>query len=252
MFKKLIAGAVTAAVLGAGGLAVAGATGNSDSPTTTAPSTDASAKAAGHGVRAIRGAAKVAADTIGVSVADLQTAVKDGKTVAEVATAHNVTPQTVVTAIVTAANKRIDAAVTAGKLSTERATKLKARVPKFADAFVNHTKASVHRSRHRRAAGATLQDAASFIGVTVEGLRGDLAKGESIADVATAHGKDVTALEAKLVSDASTLLDKAVAAGKLKAEAATRIKARLPQRIDRLVHHQFKGADAKTTATASA
>jgi hypothetical protein len=90
--------------------------------------------------RAIGGAVKVAADTIGVSVEDLKTALQSGKSIADVANEHSVDPATVVQAIIDAGNARIDAAVTSGKLPQDRADALKARLAKGADQIVNHTK----------------------------------------------------------------------------------------------------------------
>jgi hypothetical protein len=50
--------------------------------------------------------------------------VRAGKTIAQVATAHNVDPQRVVDALVQAAKQKIEAARTAGKITAERAAKL--------------------------------------------------------------------------------------------------------------------------------
>ncbi len=254
MLKKLIAGAVTAAVLGAGSLAVAGAVGSSGSSTTTTPSAQS---ALGHkGVGLFRRAAAVAAKTIGVSVTDLRAAVQSGQTVADVANAHHVAPQTVVSALVTAADQRIDAAVQAGHLSTDRAAKLKARVPKLADAFVNNTQTLLNKVRSRvhhrvRAAGLGLKDAAAAIGISPTELRSDLANGQTVADVAAAHHVDLKTLESTLVADATKAIDAAVKAGKLAPKAAQRIEQRLPQLVDRRVHQHFNAATAATASTSA-
>lgn len=107
---------------------------------------DARGDAPGRGVagrraaRVIKGAVQVAADKIGVSVDDLRAAFKDGKSIADVANEHNVAPADVVQAIVDAGSKRIDDAVSAGKLTTDQGTRLKARLPEVADKLVNRTK----------------------------------------------------------------------------------------------------------------
>ncbi|HEX4867628.1 MAG TPA: hypothetical protein VFV32_08360 [Acidimicrobiales bacterium] len=67
----------------------------------------------------------VAADTIGISEADLMTALRSGDTIAEVAQANGVEPQAVIDALVAKANERIDAAVAAGDLDAARAEELK-------------------------------------------------------------------------------------------------------------------------------
>jgi polyhydroxyalkanoate synthesis regulator phasin len=85
-----------------------------------------------------REVAKVVADTIGISPQDLVADLKAGKSIAEVAQAHDVDPKAVADAIVSHATQRIDQAVTDGKLSAERAAKLKERLPEIADRIVNH------------------------------------------------------------------------------------------------------------------
>jgi len=91
----------------------------------------------------LRAGLDVAAKTIGVTQADLVTALKGGQSIADVATAKGVAPQKVVDALVAAAKVKIDAAVKAGKLTADRAAKLEANL---ADRM---TKA-VNRKRHAR------------------------------------------------------------------------------------------------------
>src|SRR5689334_2216779 len=147
--STLIATATTAAVLGTAGVSIAGATsGASSSPTTaSAVATSAAEKpAAKDGVRArlrhrrrhaLRAAFRLAAKTIGITPQQLRQEVLAGKTIGEVATAHNVQPQTEIDAIVTAADKKIDAAHDAGKLTDAQAAKLKTRVATVVPRFVN-------------------------------------------------------------------------------------------------------------------
>jgi hypothetical protein len=80
---------------------------------------------------------KVAADAIGISTDDLKAQLKDGKTVKQVAEAKNVDPKKVIDALVKAADGRIDAAVTAGKLDSARADAAKQRVATRIERIVN-------------------------------------------------------------------------------------------------------------------
>ena len=88
-----------------------------------------------------RGPRRIALDTaaeaIGISAADLRTALQDGSTIAEVATANGVEVQTVVDALVAEATARIDAAVEDGRLDEERAAEIKAELPDRITARVN-------------------------------------------------------------------------------------------------------------------
>jgi hypothetical protein len=87
--------------------------------------------------RAVHAAVDVSAKTIGVTPDALRDAIKSGQSVAEVATAHNVDPTTVVNALVTAGTARIDKAVANHHLSAEKAAKLKAALPERAQRFVD-------------------------------------------------------------------------------------------------------------------
>jgi polyhydroxyalkanoate synthesis regulator phasin len=89
--------------------------------------------------RIVGGMVKVAADKIGVQPKDLVQARRNGQSIADVATAHQVNPSDVVKAIVDAANHRIDQAVANGRLSQDKANTLKQTVPQLADKFVNAT-----------------------------------------------------------------------------------------------------------------
>jgi hypothetical protein len=148
--STLIATATTAAVLGTAGVSIAGATtsGNSSSPTNAAAPAAGAAQqpAAKDGASALRrhrrrhlrrAAFRLAAKTIGITPQQLRQEVLGGQTIGEVATAHNVQPQTVIDAIITAANKKIDAAHDAGKLTDAQVSKLKARVATVVPRFVN-------------------------------------------------------------------------------------------------------------------
>jgi len=140
--KKLIATVVTAGVVVVG---TAGAASAASGSTPAAKS--AHARIAGHhGLRrrALRAGAKVAASTIGIEVKTLVSEVRSGKTVAEVAQSHNVDPQKVIDAVVTAANQKIDQLVADGKLSAERAATLKSKLVERVTKLVNHTP---HRAR---------------------------------------------------------------------------------------------------------
>lgn len=81
---------------------------------------------------------KLTADTIGISTDDLKAELKEGKTIAQVATDHGVDPQTVVTAIDNDVNNRVDQAVANGKLTQERGDKIKDRAPDVITKVVNH------------------------------------------------------------------------------------------------------------------
>jgi|tagenome__1003787_1003787.scaffolds.fasta_scaffold20892696_2 hypothetical protein len=85
-----------------------------------------------------RGAVKVAADTLGVSRQDLRTALKGGQTISEYATSQGKDPQTVVDALTTAANTKLDQLVAAGRFSSDQAASIKSNLSGRIDTLMNH------------------------------------------------------------------------------------------------------------------
>jgi hypothetical protein len=71
----------------------------------------------------------IAAQTIGISEADLRSALQNGQSIADVAKAHNVDEQKVIDAISAADTKAIDQAVTDGKLTPTQADQMKSNLP---------------------------------------------------------------------------------------------------------------------------
>ena len=83
---------------------------------------------------------KVAADKIGISVGDLRTELKDGKSIADVATEHNVSVDSVEQALIDAATARINQAVSNNRITQDQANKIEQRLPTVIDKLVNHHK----------------------------------------------------------------------------------------------------------------
>ena len=81
----------------------------------------------------------VAAAAIGISEADLQTALDGGQTMAAVAKAHNVDPQKVIDALVADGKAELAAAVKAGTLTQAQADAQQAEVTQRATDQVNGT-----------------------------------------------------------------------------------------------------------------
>jgi hypothetical protein len=148
--RTIIATATTAAILATSGVALAGAAdGSSSSMTKPAVSTPAPATTphwAGAALRVkvrlrlrklLKGAAGVVTTAIGIDRPALRQGLRDGLTIAQIATAHGVAPQTVIDALVAAADKKLEAAVTAGKISSERAGRIEQRLPARITKLVN-------------------------------------------------------------------------------------------------------------------
>jgi transposase-like protein len=243
---QVIATATTAAVLGTIGVSVAGATTSGGSSPTSASATANPNRAARRGVLAglRKQALALAAKTIGVKPADLANELKAGKSVADVANEHNVQPQTVIDALVHAADNKIEAAKTAGKITPDQASKLEAKVPDTVTKLVNakHPGANVNAKvrqelgKFRKEAGVL---AAKTIGVTPAALKQEVKAGKSVADVATEHGVQPQTVIDALVQAGDKKIEAAKTAGKITAAQATNLENRLPTLVTKLVnaHH---------------
>jgi transposase-like protein len=103
---------------------------------------------AGRRHRALREAVNTAAKEIGVSADDLKQALKDGKSIAQVAKEHDKSADDVVDAIVKKATSAIDQAVKDGKLDAKKADEIKQKLPDRAKRLVN-------REPNQRGSGTT-------------------------------------------------------------------------------------------------
>lgn len=184
-----------------------------------------------------------AAKLIGITPADLRTELP-GKTLAQVAQAHNVSRDALVSGLVAAFDTDIDQAVRSGKITQDQADKLKAKVPdlvnKAVDRVVQLPKPGAGRDL-RAYVGNLAQDAAQAIGISVGDLRKEL-PGKSLAQVAQAHGVTRDTLVQHLVTSIGARIDKDVQSNKLTQQRADAIKAKLPTLVGTGVDRVFPAA----------
>jgi polyhydroxyalkanoate synthesis regulator phasin len=89
-----------------------------------------------HGVGELFG---TAAEALGMTTDELKVELKAGKSIADVARARGIDPQTVIDAIVASVDAKIDQAVADGKMSADRAEAAKAKVRERITEMVNNT-----------------------------------------------------------------------------------------------------------------
>jgi hypothetical protein len=170
-----------------------------------------------------------------------------------------VSPSDLSSALKSALEKRIDAAVAEGRLTKGQGDELKQRVesgdfplfgiPGFGPA---------HGSFEHHEMFGGLDSAATYLGVSEDELRSELESGKSLADVAKAKGKSVNGLVDALVADARKHLDAEVSEGDLTQDQADEILSRLQEGIKAMVNgerpsglpgpgfgfrHDFEGGD---------
>jgi hypothetical protein len=198
------------------------------------------ALAAGIGVGAASGAKrhapgallKAAAEYIGVSRAELVKQARSGQTLAQITVSRGKTVDGLKAAIGAALKARLDASVSAGKLTRAQADARLARGERLIDRIVNGRLAAPKRMSK----AVLLNLAARYIGVTREALAAELRAGKSLAQVAVPHGKTAAGLKTALLQPFKARLDKAVAAGRMTAAQAQTRLDRLSARLDRLIN----------------
>jgi uncharacterized protein YidB (DUF937 family) len=174
----------------------------------------------------------VAAEALGISDDELEDALQDGQSIADVATERGVDVQTVIDALVTEATAEIDEAVADGDLGANQADTLKEELPERVTDLVNG-EGRIGRGPGPGRIGGRFIDldvAAEALGITDDELEDALQDGQSIADVATERGVDVQTVIDALVTEATAEID----------EAAADAKEELPERVTDLVNGELE------------
>jgi hypothetical protein len=185
---------------------------------------------------------KTAAAYLQMPIADLQTALKGGKTLAQVATDKGKTAAGLVTALTDAAKANLDAAVAAGWITQKQADVAIAGVTREITALVNNGPPVLPARK-----GGPLDAAATYLGMTVEQIHTALKDGKTLAQLVTAP-KTVDGLVTALTADARARLDKAVASGDLTQAQENTILSKLTERVTDFVNG-VRGPKAATTTT---
>ena len=161
-----------------------------------------------------------------------------------------ISPAKLSDALKTAVQNRIDAAVKDGRLTKEQGARLKARIeagdfPFFAGPrpFRGH-----HFGRPGFGPGlahphpASLEAAATYLGLTKAQLREALGNGKTLAQIAKDKNKSVDGLVDALTAAATKKIDAAAAAGKITKEQAAEMKAHLQDAVTGIVNgeHRFE------------
>jgi ribosomal protein S20 len=89
--------------------------------------------------------------------------------------------------------------------------------------------------------GAVVGAVSSYLGLSTQQLRADLAAGQSLAQIASAQGKTVSGLEQTIESAVKSDLDQAVAAGKISAAQEQTILSKLQSHLDTAVTKAYPG-----------
>jgi hypothetical protein len=183
------------------------------------------------------------ASYIGITPAQLGAGLKDGKTLAQLATANGKTAAGLVQALVDDAEAGLEALVAAGWLTQAQADRAVERITKGLTTLVNEGP---------KARKGPLDPAATYLGLKTVELHAALRSGKSLAEIATEQGKTVEGLVEALTADAKAKLAAAVTAKKLTQEQADRLLAGLTERVTGMVNRKPRAKRSPAASTAAA
>jgi len=178
---------------------------------------------------------------LGLSAQQLRADLAGGQTLAQIASAKGRSVSGLEQTIESAVKARLDQGVKAGRISGQREEMILSRLQSRLDVLVNQSHPGA-LLRHRFWRRGLLRASAAYLGLTAEQLKTELRSGKTLAQIATAQGKAVAGLKQAIQTAVKARLDKAVAAGRISAQAEQRILAKLNNRLDALVNHSFAHA----------
>jgi ribosomal protein S20 len=199
----------------------------------------------------IRNAAAVLRDVTGLPVGTFAKGAKDGQSINQTLTANGKDPAAVQTAALAEIKSDLDTAVANGKITQAQADAAYAKAQEKLPEFMSRVPDPAKHPRLHAIIGAVkgeLETVAKSIGIPVKDLASALKGGQTIAQVATEHGKDPNQVIADMTTAANTRIDEAVTDGKLTPDQAAKLKTRASTAIARLVNEGRQKHAHGTTA----
>jgi len=159
---------------------------------------------------------KPLADFLGISVQDLQTALKSGQSLAQVGQAHGQSVSDLKTFLTNEQKTRLDQAVASGKMTSAQETAALAKESSLLDNLINNP---IPQRRPQGQPGGPrggilgsfIQPVAGFLGMTPQDLQTASRNGQTLTQIAQEHGKTAADLKTALLNAYSTQIDKLLA-----------------------------------------
>ena len=173
---------------------------------------------------------QAAADKLGMSLQDLQTQLRSGKSLSDLASAKGVSAQDVYSAMATAAKTQLDQAVKAGNLTQKQEDSFLQQIQQGQFPFFGGRPGGPSpRAMGGLPMQAVEQAAADKLGMSLQDLQTQLHSGKSLSDVAKDKGVSEQDLRSAMATAAKTQLDQAVKDGKLTQAQADSVLQRIQQ-----------------------
>jgi hypothetical protein len=155
---------------------------------------------------------------------------KQGQTLAQIATARGKSPQGLIDTLVGAAKMKLDARVRAGKLGAADEASILAKLRTQLGKDVTKS-----LRPGTKVPGAYLQPVLAYLQIDDQTLGQELKSGKSLAQIAVAHGKTAAGVEAAILAPFQAQLDAQVTAGKLTPDDRDGLLTQAQASVTRLV-----------------
>ena len=167
---------------------------------------------------------------LGLDKQTLVAKLKQGQTLAQIATAQGKSPQGLIDALVAAAKTKLDARVKAGKLDKAKEAaalaKLRVQVAKLVTKSFG-TQATIP--------AVYLNPILAYLNIDEQTLRSELKSGKSLGQIAAEHGKTAAGVAAAIIGPIQAQLDAQVAAGKITPSERDALLAQAQATVAKLV-----------------
>jgi len=170
----------------------------------------------------------------------LRTELQSGKTLLDIAKAHNVTEQQLTDYLTKQHTAKIDQAVTDGKLTQEQADKMKADFPEHIKNIINNTPPAGPEGFGK--GGMDMgglkfgEELFTFLNITKEQFQTECKAGKTLLEIATAKNITEQQLTDFFTKQATDRFEQAVKVGKMTQAQADQLKASLPETISKAIN----------------
>jgi hypothetical protein len=183
-----------------------------------------------------------AADLLGLQPKDLMTELQAGKSLKDLTSAKGIDTAKFAKDLEAALTAKIDQKVQDGKINSEQAAALKAKLAQRIQADLDKKWDELKGHGFQGAGKGNIkgihEQVQSLLGIDAATLRTELQSGKSLADIAQAKGISKETLVEKIQAGITANLDQAVTDQKISADKAAKIKEKLAQKIETIVTRQ--------------
>lgn len=165
----------------------------------------------------------------------LKTELQAGKTLAAIAAERGISIDQLKAFMLQQMTQRLDESVTAGKMTAEKAEKIKANMEKHIDDIVNGKGPAGHGKMMGHAPFAD-DKLLSLLNIDKETLKTQLQAGKTLAAIAGERGVSEEKLKAFMIEQMTQRIDEGVKAGKIDAKKAEEMKAGMADRVSDMIN----------------